>query len=195
MPHALILLLVGLAYALVFHTLQYIRREGYSPQFTLEVVVLTLVAVGLSVLRIAQVDPVLLVIVLYLVTMRVRLLVDLANLVARSHRFELAGRIYGLAWQLLPGSFGQTVIAANQGAIMVWQEQLPEAIRVLEEALEDSAARPKFAAAIHYNLGVAYRKQGESLQAVKHLHAAIDALPNSIHAQRAQGLLRRGPDD
>ena len=107
MPHALILLLVGLAYALVFHALQFIRREGFSPQFILEVVGLTLVAVGLSVLRVAQVDPVALVIVLYLVTMRVRLLVDLANLVARRHRFALAERIYRLAWQLVPGPFGR----------------------------------------------------------------------------------------
>jgi tetratricopeptide (TPR) repeat protein len=188
-----LLLVVGLTYAVVFQALALLRREGSSIQFVLEAMALTVLAAALAFLGLAQISPIVLVILLYLVTMRARLLVDLANLVARSHRFELAQRIFELGRQLRPDPLGQTVIAANQGAILVWMERFPEAIEMLEGALEDAASRPKFEAAIHYNLGVAYREQGEMPTAIKHLHEVIDDLPNSIYAQRAQALLRRGP--
>jgi len=191
MSHELLLLLVGLAYALIFRLLASLRRESFSLQFILEAVGLTALAVALSYLAGVRLDPILFVLSIYLVTMRARLLVDLANLVARSGRFGLAERLYGLAWRLGPDAHGRLVIAMNQGAARILEGRLPEAISMLEQVLEAPQLPPKYAAAAHYNLGVAYRGQGERRRSVDHLSAAIEALPGSVYARRAQMLLRK----
>ncbi|HIQ00715.1 MAG TPA: tetratricopeptide repeat protein [Anaerolineales bacterium] len=191
MAQELLLLLVGLAYALIFRLLAWVRREGFSAQFILEAVLLTLVAAGLSFLAGIRLDPILFVLLVYLVTMRARLLVDVANLVARSGRFGPAERFYGLAWRLGPDAVGRQVIATNQGAALILEGRVAEAIPLLEGVLEAPHLPPKYAAAAHYNLGVAYRSQGETRKSKEHLHAAIEALPGSIYARRAQALLRK----
>lgn len=192
MSHELVLLLIGLFYALVFRLLGSLRRESFSFQFILEAVGLTVLAAALSFLAGIYLNPVLFLVLLYLVTMRVRLLVDLANLSARSGRFGLAERVYGLAWRLKPDEPGRQVIAMNQGAVLILAGRVSEAVPLLKKVLEAPRLSPKYAAATHYNLGVAYRKQGETQQAIKHLSAAIEAFPGSVYARRAQALLRKG---
>jgi tetratricopeptide (TPR) repeat protein len=191
MPHELLLLLVGLLYALAFRLLAFLRREGFSTQFILEAVGITAVVVALSYLTELRLNPVLFLAGLYTITLRSRLLVDLANLAARSGRLGLAERIYGLAWRLWPNETGRMVIATNQAAIMIVEKRLSEASRLLERVLEDSDLPPKYAAAANYNLGVAYRDQGEISRAIKHFHDAVEALPNSVYGLRAKALMQR----
>ncbi|HID88856.1 MAG TPA: tetratricopeptide repeat protein [Anaerolineae bacterium] len=191
MRHELLLLLVGLAYALIFRLLALVRREDFSFQFVIEAVVLTLVGAGLSFLGLLRVDPIVFVLFLYLITMRSRLLVDLANLFARSGRFRLADQAYGWASRLWPDVPGRRVIAMNRGAALILEGRLEEAISLLEGVLASPRLSPKQTAAAHYNLGVAYRSRGDSHRSVRHLRAAIEALPGSVYARHAQALLKK----
>ncbi len=195
MRHEFLILLVGLAYALIFRLLAWMRKDAFSLQFILEAVVLTALAAALSFLGVLRLDPVLFVLLLYFLTMRSPLLVDLANLIARSGRFELAERVYGLASRLWPDEPARRVIAMNHGAALILQNRISEAIPLLEGVLEISGLSPKHAAATHYNLGIAYRCQGDNQKSNKHLHEAIDAFPGSIYARRAQALLKKRAEE
>ncbi len=195
MPHELMLILVGLSYALIFRFLAWVRGEPFSLQFVLEAVSLTALAAALAFLAGVRLDPILFVVLLYLLTMRAPLLVDLANLMARSGRFGPAERLYGLARRLWPDEPARLVIAMNQGAALILQNRLPDALSMLEGILEAPRISPKHAAAVHYNLGVAYRSQGEIQKSIRHLTAAIDILPGSIYAQHAQAMLKKRPKE
>ncbi len=191
MRHDLLLLLVGLAYALIFRLLALIRREEFSFQFVLEAVVITLAGAGASYLGLLRIDPIVFVLTLYLITMRSRLLVDLANLFARSGRFQAAGQTYGWASRLMPDTPGRRIIAMNRGAALILEGRLEEAISLLEEVASSPHLSPKQAAAVHYNLGVAYRSKGDTQRSVRHLRAAIEALPGSVYARHAQAMLKK----
>jgi len=191
MRHDLLLLLVGLAYALIFRLLAWMRKDPFSLQFILEAAGLTVLAAALSFLAVVRLDPILFLILLYFLTMRVPLLVDLANLIARSGRFGLAERLYGLAGRLRPDEPARRILAMNHGAALILQGRVSDAISLLEGLLEVPELSPKHAAATHYNLGIAYRCQGDTQKANKHLHAAIDAFPGSIYARHAHALLKK----
>lgn len=195
MRHEFLILLVGLAYALTFRLLAWLRRDPFSLQFILEAVGLTVLVAALSFLVGIRVDPILFLVLLYLLTMRAPLLVDLANLAARSGRFGLAERLYGLAGRLRPDVPAQLVIAMNHGAALVLEGCIPDAISLLEGVLETPGLSPKHAAATHYNLGVAYRSQGKVHKSNEHLHAAIDAFPGSIYARHAHAMLRKRSEE
>lgn len=193
MSSELLLLLVGLAYALIFRLLALVRREYFSFQFVVEAVLLTFLGAGLSYLGVLRLDPILFVVLLYLVTMRVRWLVDLANLLARSARFGAAEGLYGLAGRLAPDAPGRLIIDMNRGAALILQGRLEEAVALLRSVLKAPRLSPKQAAATHYNLGVAYRGQGDLRESARHLRAAIEALPGSIYARHAEALLKKRP--
>jgi hypothetical protein len=53
--------------------------------------------------------------VVYLLTMRVRLIVDVGNLSAQRGSFSQADRLYALALRLWPDSAGRLVVQVNQG--------------------------------------------------------------------------------
>jgi len=191
MRHEFIILLIGVAYALTFRLLAWLRREPFSLQFILEAVGLTALVAALSFLANVRMDPILFLVLLYLLTMRSPLLVDLANVAARSGRFALAEKLYSLAGRLWPDVPACLAIAMNHGAALVLQGRLPEAISLLERVLETPELSPKHAAATHYNLGVAYRNQGETQKSNDHLHAAIEAFPGSIYARHAEAMLKK----
>lgn len=75
-----ILLLEGLLFVVVFGALSLFRREGLSVQFAFEAIAL---AAGLAAFTPLAVNPILFLIILYLATLRVRLLVDLGTLFAQ----------------------------------------------------------------------------------------------------------------
>ncbi len=189
MRHELLILLLGLTFALVFRLLAAMRREQFSLQFILEAVIMTLLVAGLSFFTGIQMNPVLFVVLVYLVTMRARVLVDLANLAARSGRFGLSGRLYTLARRVGPDGPSRQVIATNQGAALILEGRVLDAISLLEGVLETPPVPPKYAAAAHYNLGVAYKSQGDDRRATIHLREAIEALPGSVYARQAQAML------
>jgi tetratricopeptide (TPR) repeat protein len=195
----LLLLLIACLFVLVFGGLGWLRREGLSIQFALEAAGLTVLLVGGSWLLGMPLNPFLFLLVLYIVTMRSRLIVDLANLLAGRERYEVAQRLYdlGLAWW--PDTTSRLIVQVNQGAAQLRSGLVDTAIGTLEGVLK-SGDRPqlgvKYEAACHYNLGYAYEKSGDESHAVAEYNAAIDAMPGSVYARAAEvALKRRGKRD
>jgi tetratricopeptide (TPR) repeat protein len=190
---ALLLLLVGLLYILVFGALSHFRREGLSLRFAYEALALTLVACGLSWAGL-NIPPVLFLLFLYLLTMRVRLLVDLGNFYAQRGRFPLAERIYALALWLWPDATNRLIVRVNQGTAKLQQGALEEAVAAFKEVLQEAGAGHlgiKYEAAAHYNLGLAYRRSNQELLAVGEFHQVLEVWPVSECARRAQICLKK----
>jgi tetratricopeptide (TPR) repeat protein len=190
----LLLLLIACLFVLMFGALGYIRREGLSTQFALETVGLTVLMVGGSWLLGVHLSPFVLLIVLYLVTMRSRLMVDLANLLTRQRRYSLAFKLYDLSLRWWPDDASRLIVLANRGAAELYSGQVEAAIRTFEGVLEREE-RPrlglKYEAASRYNLGYAYEQHGEDAKAVVQYNEAIDLLPGSLYAKAAQSALKR----
>jgi tetratricopeptide (TPR) repeat protein len=190
----LLLLLIASLFILLFGGLSFLRREGLSAQFALEAIALTALLVGGSWLLGIALNPFLFLILLYLVTMRSRLLVEIANRLAARRRYDLAFRLYrlGLAWW--PDDASRLIVLTNRGIAELHSGQIEPAIQTLEGVLEVEK-RPrlgfKYEAACRYNLGVAYERNGLDAKAVQQFNEAIDLLPGSPHARAAQTLLER----
>ena len=187
-------LLVTCLFILIFGGLGYVRREGLSAQFALESIAVAALLIGGSWLLNLRLSPFLLLIVLYLVTMRSRLIVDLANILAQRGRFQPAFRLYalGLAWW--PDRASRLIVLANRGAAELYSGQVDTAIQTLEGLVKtEQGVRlgPKYEAACHYNLGYAYEKKGEDAKAVAQYNETIDLLPGSLYAKAAQSALNR----
>jgi tetratricopeptide (TPR) repeat protein len=187
-------ILIGCLFILVFGGLSYLRREGLSIQFALESVALIALFVGASWLLNVEPNPLLLLILLYLVTLRSRLLVDVANLLVQRGRPEAAFRLYDLSLAWWPDAASRLIVLANRGAAQLRSGHVDAAIETLERVLstdEQPRLGIKYEAACHYNLGYAYEKKGEMGQAVVEYNRAIDILPGSPYAQAAQAALKR----
>ena len=89
--------LIGLLYILVFGGLSLLRREGLSARFAVESLIITGIVLLLVTVLAIPVHPVLFVLILYLITLRVRILVDVANSFARRGSYVRAESIYALA--------------------------------------------------------------------------------------------------
>jgi tetratricopeptide (TPR) repeat protein len=198
----LLSLLVAALFVLIFGGLGFIRREGLSTQFALEAVALTALIVGGSWLLRIPVNPFLFLALLYLVTMRSRLIVDVANLLVGRRNYDLAFRLYRLALAWWPDASSRLIVLANQGAAELRSGQVDAAIETLERVLKiETKGRLglKYEAASLYNLGYAYEKRGERAKAISRYNEAIDLLPGSLYGQAAQSALKRirkqEPDD
>jgi tetratricopeptide (TPR) repeat protein len=190
----LLLLLEGLLFIVVFGALSLFRREGLSVQFAIEATAITLVAVALTAFTPFAVSPILLLIVIYLVTMRVRLLVDLGTFFAQRGQFAQADRIFTLALRLWPDHAGRLIVEVNQGAACLQRNALDQAISiksVLEKAGQGYLG-VKYESAAHYNLGVAYRRKNMEAQAIAEFNAVLDTWPASVYARRAEIALAQG---
>jgi tetratricopeptide (TPR) repeat protein len=194
MDPTLLLLLIASLFILVFGGLGFLRREGLSVQFALEAVGLTVLLVGGTWLLDVQLSPFLFLALLYLVTMRSRLTVDVANFLVRRDQRDLAFRLYrlGLAWW--PDAPSRLIVLTNRGAAQVYTGQIDAGIETLEGVLAIEQ-RPrlglKYEAACHYNLGYAYEKKGDDARAIAQYNETIDLLPGSVYAQAAQAALKR----
>jgi len=190
----LLLLAVGCLFVLVFGGIGYVRREGLSVQFALEAIGLTVILVGGSWLLRTPLNPFLFLVVLYVVTMRSRLIVDLANIIAKRGNYELASRLYGLGLAWWPDKASRLIVQANWGAAQLHRGQVQEAIATLESVLE-TENRPrlgmKYEAACRYNLGFAYEQSGKDAQAVAQYNEVIDLLPGSLYGRAAAAALKR----
>lgn len=184
-----LLLLVGLLYIVLFGGLSLLRREGLSSQFAVEALVITGIASGLAALANFSIQPVLFLIVLYLITMRTRVLVDLGNLFARRGDFGRAEPIYRLAGRLWPDHTGRLIIQVNQTTACLQQGRHDEAIASFQDILksaEHGYLGVKYEAAVHYNLGVAYRRKDMETEARREFNATIDTWPASEYARQAE---------
>jgi len=190
----LLLVLIASLFTLVFGGLGYVRREGLSVQFATEVLILSVLLVGGSWIAGTPLNPFLFLVILYLVTMRSRLAVDLANLFVKRERMDLALRLYDLALAWWPDEASRLIVLVNKGAAQLYSTRIAEAISTLESVLE-AAKRPrlglKYEAACRYNLAYAYELDGQDAKSVAQYNETIDVLPGSLYAQAAQAALKR----
>jgi tetratricopeptide (TPR) repeat protein len=190
----LLLLLVSCLFILLFGGLGYLRREGLSIQFALEAIGVTILLVGGAWMIGVQLSPFVLLIVLYLVTMRSRLTVEVANMLAKRKQYDLAFKLYQLSLAWWPDAASKLIVLTNRGAAELYSGQIDSAIQTLEDVLRiDERPRLglKYEAACHYNLGCAYDKKGEDAKASAQYNEAIDVLPGSLYANAAQAALKR----
>jgi tetratricopeptide (TPR) repeat protein len=194
MDPSLLGLAVGCLFTLVFGGLGYLRREGLSVQFALEAVGVTAVLVGGSALLGVPIHPLLLLALLYLITMRSRLIVDLANVLASRGNFDLAFRLYKLGLAMWPDEASRLIVLSNRGAAQLRSGQVEGAIATLESVLV-LEKRPrlgiKYEAACRYNLGYAFEKTGKDALAVAQYNEAVDLLPGSVYGKAAAAALKR----
>ncbi|MGQ9716298.1 MAG: tetratricopeptide repeat protein [Anaerolineae bacterium] len=194
MHPSLLILLVGFLYILGFNGLSYLRHQGLSTQFILEGLLLT--GVGAALALVLPFHPIIFLLLLYLLTMRVRILIDLGNSVAGRGQPARALRVYDLALRLGADPFSQRVAQINRGAALLQLGQAEEAYRILREVVAERNIRlgAKYQAAACYNLGLACRRTGREAEAIQRFNEAIDALPSSIYAYGAQQALKKGQE-
>jgi len=189
---SLLILLIGLLYLLGFGALSFMRRQGLSTRFAVEGLIVTAVGAALAFASV-PIHPILFLAVLYLVTMRARLLIDLGNALTSRKRYDQALALFRLALRLGSDPVGRQIVLINRGVTQLRMQE-PEAARLtLEEALTDEQVRQgaRYLAAGYYNLGLACRRTGREAEAIRHFNQAIDARPNSIYARAARKALER----
>lgn len=192
MNSPLVLIFIGLAFVVLFGGLSLFRREGLSMRFAAESLVLSALAAGLAFFGNLKINPVLFLIVLYLITMRVRLLVDLGSVFARQNRFAWADRLFSWAGKLWPDTASQLILKVNQATLDLQQNKLDEAINQFNAVLQQAGQGflgVKYEAVSHYNLGVAYQRKHQPARATIEFNAVVDTWPTSLYAQRAQEAL------
>lgn len=190
----ILLLLLACLYVVVFGGLSFARREGLSGQFVVESALVTAVLVGGTWLAGIQLSPFLFLALLYLVTMRSRLIVDLANIFAQRHHFNLAFKLYQLGLSWWPDAASRLIVLANRGAAELLCGKVDTAVETLEHVL-DAHQRPhlgiKYEAACRYNLGVAYERIGNSAKAREQFNEVLELFPGSPYARAASRALER----
>jgi len=187
-PH-LIILTIGIFYTLIFGALSLLRREGLSTQFAIESVVITMMVLGIAWLTNTAVDPLPFLIFIYLVTMRGRLLVDLANALSSRGRQRDAIKILQWAMKLLPDRSTRLVIQVNMGIVQLRRKNPASAQALFEEVLREMEVGGglgiKYEAACRYNLGKALMGQGKEPEAVRQFNEVMVIYPSSIYSKAA----------
>ena len=190
----LLVVLTGLLFVLFFGLLSVLRREGISLRFTFEAIVLTAVVAAIVALTGVDLNPVFFVLLLYLITTRVRLFIDLGNFLARRRNHAAADRAYALAHRLWPDESGRLLVQLNQGVLALHCDRLDEAVTTFRRVLEASDSGYlgiKSQAAGHYNLGVAYQRQGLDAPAALEFNRVLDTWPVTEYARYARIALNR----
>jgi len=193
-----LVLIIGFSYAVLFAGMSVLRGEGFSMQFTLEAVALTVLVAAGSWLSGSQVNPALFLAFIYLVTMRSRLLVDLATLFSNRGRQRNAVSILQTALRLLPDRASRLIVLVSMGIVQLRRDSPASAQNLLEMVIEEAkqgGLSMRHAAACHYNLAIALRQQGEDAKAVRHFREAAEGFPGSPYGRAAQRALeerRRG---
>ena len=190
----IILLLEGFCFVVLFGAVSLLKREGLSKRFAIEGVAFTLLVSGLTALAGIQTHPVIFLVLIYLLTMRVRVLVDLGTILARRGQFEQADKLYRLAARLWPDATNRLILQVNQGTSLLQQKKLDEAIAMFNEVLTQAGRGylgVKYEAATHYNLGVAYLRKNMDAKASIAFNSVIDTWPASLYAHRAEAALEK----
>jgi tetratricopeptide (TPR) repeat protein len=192
MHPSLLLVLIGVLYILGFGALSAVRRQGLSDRFIFEGLIITAAGAALAMLAV-PLHPAVFLLFLYLITMRVRLLVDFGNLLASRHRCEQALSLFRLALRLWPDPVGRQIVLINRGVTQLRMQEPEAAYVTLKTALANEQVRQgaKYLAAGYYNLGLASRRTGKEAEAICHFNEAIDTLPSSIYAHGARQALKK----
>jgi tetratricopeptide (TPR) repeat protein len=188
MTPSFIIFMVGLLFVVVFWTLSLLRRERLSNQFAYEGLGLTGAAFAAAHWGGAAIHPIYFLILIYLVTMRARLLVELGNMLSKSGRYRRALAVYRLALNLFPDASSRLIVKINTGAAYLSQAQPERAVEVLEDVRGHITRQlgPKHRAGCCYNLGMAYRRLGRHAEALRLFAEAGDIYPLSAYARMAE---------
>lgn len=192
-PYVL-LALEALLYALLFGALTWLRGEGLPGRFAWEVLGFSAICIALSWAAGVAIHPVLFLVLVYLLTMRARLLVDLANVLSARGWHKQALVTLNLASRLAGDEISQTMVRINTGVVHIQQKRFEEATAILNGALSQmprGRGTPKYEAACRYNLGLAYLRAGQEVNAVQQFNQVMELLPNSLYARAAEAALKR----
>ncbi len=193
MHPTLIIPLIGILYVLGFFGLTAIRRQGLSIRFAIEGLMITAIAVVITA-TVSPVNPFVFLILIYLLTMRVRLLVDLGNWFTSRQKHNRALALFDLALRIGPDDTSSQIVLINRGVTLLHMQKPEEAYNTLKEALADVKLKPgaKYLSAGFYNMGLACRRTGREAEAIQNFNEAINQLPNSIYAFGAKQALKKG---
>jgi tetratricopeptide (TPR) repeat protein len=186
-PH-LVILIIGLSYAVVFGVMALLRREGVTSQFILEAMVVTGLVAGGGYFTNSPANPFLFLVFLYIITTRSRLLVDLANLLSNRGRQRDAINILQVALRLYPDKPTRLIVLVNMGIVQLRRENPESARMLLETVLEDAQEGGlglRHKAACYYNLGLAFQQLGKEGQAVRYFKEATEVFPGSPYGKAA----------
>lgn len=190
----ILILFVGFAYVVLIGGLSLLKREELSAQFAIEAICITLVFCGLTAFLRIAIHPVLFLFILYLITMRVRLLVDIGTMFAKRRYFTQAESVFKLANSLWPDRLGNLAVRINTGVAHLQQGNFDEAVSIFKEIIQSGSQfrlGSKLEAAAHYNLGVAYLRQNKNAQAIAELNIVVESWPATEYARRASASLER----
>jgi tetratricopeptide (TPR) repeat protein len=185
----LLIVLLGLFYILVFGGMGVLRREGLSTQFAVESLIITGLVAAIAMLLNTTVDPILFLIFIYLLTMRGRLLVDIANMLSNRGRQKNAMSVLQWALRLSPDRSTKLVILVNMGIVQLRRKNPTSAISLFQDVLavgEQGGLGVKYEAACRYNLGVALMQEGEEAEAARQFNEVRIIYPNSVYSKAAE---------
>jgi tetratricopeptide (TPR) repeat protein len=186
------IIILGFSYALLFGFLGYLKREGISIQFISEAVAITLVIAGIGYATGSEVNPLLFLAFVYLITMRARLLTDVANFLSNRGRQRDAIAVLQVAMRLFPDRQTRLIILTNMGIVQILRKNPESAESILRSVLEESKEGGlgiRYRAACEYNLGIALRALGQDSKSVKHFREAVEIYPGSAYGKAAERAL------
>ena len=188
MTPSFLIFLVGLLYVVIFWSLSLLRRERLSNQFAYEGLSLTGIMFAAVRWGGIAVHPIYFLVLLYLVTMRVRLLVELGTVLSKWGRHHQALSVYRLGLKLFPDTPSRLITLINMGAAFLEQARPDQTIEVLENAKAQIVRQlgPKYAAGCCYNLGMAYRRTRRHADALRQFCEVGEMYPMSECARLAE---------
>jgi len=192
LPAWLTTLLVGALFLAAFTGLTVLRRQKPSARFLVEGGILTAAAIALGFLG-TPVHPILFLVILYLATMRVRLLADLSNVLATRRRFAAALAVQRFAVHLDPDPASRQIAEIARGVTQLRMGDPQSAYFTLRGVLLEEQVRlaVRERAAGYYNLGVACERTSRPAEAERSFRQTIEALPGSIYALGAEKAISR----
>jgi len=187
-------LLVALLFMIFFGGLSLVRKEPVTIRFAAECLGLTALAYLIYWTTHYLVSPVLFLFILYIVTMRAQILIDLGTYLARRGNYGVAERLYEASQRLGVGGASSCVARINLGTCYLKEQRLEDAEKVLR-AIADDADKgligPKHEAACRYNLGLVLLRSGKTAEAVRQLNKVEELLPASMYGVGARAELKR----
>jgi tetratricopeptide (TPR) repeat protein len=186
------IIVLGFVYALLFGFLGYLKREGISLQFTLEAVAITLLIAGVGFASGSDLNPILFLVFIYLVTMRSRLLSDVANFLSGRGRQRDAMAVLQVALSLFPDRQTRLIVLTNMGVVQLVRKNPASAEAILSSVLDEAKGGGlgiRYLAACQYNLGIALRQLGKEARSVRHFREAVEAFPGSAYGKAAEKAL------
>lgn len=191
----LLIFIIGIFYTLIFGALSLLRREGLSMQFAIEASMITVLVGGIAWITQIPIGPLPFLIFIYLITMRGRLLVDLANVLSSRGRQRNALQLLQWALRLLPDRSTSMVIRVNMGIVQLRRKNPASAQEFFEGVLKEmdqvGGLGIKYEAACRYNLGLALMQQNKEVEAIRQFNETTIIFPNSIFAKSAERILEK----